>query len=299
MMGSGSPSNIIVDNSGDLRSDVFYAVSNLDYRYAGEIDIPSPMGNKEAVILRPKTGGSKMDWLWADLGPPIPTSRRELLCQGNMRHPHLKRPFVRSIEGDLFGGPEIADFVFDNSCGRLLVTLALAKRLRASKLKGYILNPFTILVNQSRVANVELFLFQAVGENCERPMKPRDVPNQCPLCQRGPLVCGSCGYLWHSCPECEQQMYVTALGHGGSDDHRLIMDSLDDRGGILEGARWDGTDFIESHQATYFSKRAFDWLASLHVGPLIGVPARFCVDGMDDSQRAAYNKVRDVATVEP
>ena len=208
-----------------------------------------------------------------------------MLCTNKAAHAHQRQPFVEQLEGDLSGGRHVADFVIDVTVGWLLVTTEFARLLRATALTGYDLRTLKVNVNQSDVPDIGLFHLQGVGENCERPPRVVGVENRCPSCRSAQVVCETCGCRWFTCPSCKREMYVTPARYQGDGDKRLLIEPFSRNGGILEGHRWDGSDFITSHHHIYLSKRAFEWMMRIHVGPLIGIPARFCIDGAGGPDR--------------
>jgi hypothetical protein len=94
-------------------------------------------------------------------------------------------------------------------------------------------------------------------------------------------------------------MSISAKDHAGPDDLRLIVKFAYPPDLVLEGARWDGSDLISSHSnITFISKRMFDWIVSVHAGPLMARPVKFCTDGMSHEQKRWLEEIADVSTVE-
>lgn len=289
-------SHIVTDQSGRMRKDVFYKMSASDYlnwEYLPDTE------KQDLIVLHPKpTGEEDPDWLRAETTGEKHSARRDMACIARGLPRHQRQPFVERLEGDLAGGPAVAEFVMDVSVGWFIVTAKFARLLRATDLEGYDLQPFRVLVNQSEVPDIELFHLQAIGSNCERPLKVVRRKNLCPFCEGAPVVCETCGYRWFTCQSCGREMYVTPSRYEGDGDKRLLIEPARHNRNILEGHRWDGADFVGSHGAVYFSKRALDWMMRIHAGPLVGIPARFCIDGMNAAGLERLAKITDTATVE-
>lgn len=293
------PSHIAIDPSGTMRNDVFYRVSTCEYLTWDHL---SPKERQGYTALHPRSPrrntGYGPDWLTVHAYQHQQSTREVMLCTDHESVRHQVQPFVEHLEGDLYGGPFAGDFVIDATLGWLVVTAAFADLIRKTQLTGYDLRPFKIIVNQSVIPTVELFHLQPIGRNCERPPSVVRGENRCPHCGRARVVCETCGYRWFTCPHCNQQMYATPASFSGAEDKRLLIEPPGCNGGILEGHRWDGTDFVGSHDHIYFSRRAFEWMTTRHVGPLLGMPARFCTDGVDAECQKAIDKVIDVSGVE-
>lgn len=274
---------IVSDERGSMLDDMFYSVSNDAYSFIG--DIPALDRKTWRVIdPRPHMGIEGLS-LYADASESQSTDSPGIDCLAGTPWPHARQTFFESIGGDVFGGTIIPDFIVDSAYGLFICSEELSLRLRSSNLSGYDLRGFNIKTNQSDIAiNLSLFTLQAVGANCERP-KIVTGKNECPFCGLGNVVCPECGMIWNRCQACGNEMRTTELRHGGKADKRLVLESTDPSNEILELSRWDGADFIASHRFTYMSRRAFNWLQKKQAGPLIGIPVRACIDGMNDSQR--------------
>lgn len=274
---------IVSDEQGSMLDDMFYSVSNDAYSFIG--DIP-PLDKKRWRVIHPRHQARLVDLpLYADASESQLSGNPGIDCLAGAPWPHARQTFFEITGGDVFGGPTIPDFIIDSAYGLLICSKDLSLHIRRSNLSGFDLREFHIKTNQSDVAvNLSLFALQAVGVNCARP-KIVTGKNECPHCGLGKVVCPECGMIWNRCPECGHEMRTTELRHGGKSDKRLILESTDPNKEILELSRWDGADFIASHRFTYMSRRALDWLQRKHAGPLIGIPVRACIDGMNDRQR--------------
>ena len=290
--------DIVCDESGTLREDVFYKVSTDNYLAWNYL----PDSDKQGfTVVPPRTAiDSFVDgpyWLTAKAHRWHDSSRVDMLCVGKQTPTHQRQPFVEQLQGDLFGGPLVADFVIDVAIGWLLVTAEFAESLRATKFTGYDLQPFKVIVDQSLVPGIKLVHLQACGLNCERPPRTVRGKNRCPSCAKSPVFCDVCGHRWFTCPKCRSEMYVTSSQYQGPIDKRLLIQPISRNGGILDGRRWDGSDFISSHDHVYFSRRAFAWMTANHAGPLVGIPARFCVDGMNAANLERVAEITDLSTI--
>jgi hypothetical protein len=181
----------------------------------------------------------------------------------------------------------------------LIVDRELALRLRMTTLRGYELLPFAIAVNQSEARNPVLNVLQSVGANCERPLRIIGAKNECPYCADGFIICESCGWTPWKCPRCRREIITVAEDHKGAGDERALMKRLYGVERVLDLRKWDGSDFIGSHDGVMFlSKRAFDWIVAIHAGPLMARRTKVCLDGMCAEQRRWLRKVNDPASVE-
>lgn len=84
------------------------------------------------------------------------------------------------------------------------------------------------------------------------------------------------------CLHCSEITAISARAHKGADDRRLRLSPIPREGPILEGKDWDGSDFLRD---SFITKRALDWLLSVHAAPFVARPARVCIDGMTDKQK--------------
>lgn len=97
-------------------------------------------------------------------------------------------------------------------------------------------------------------------------------PNACPNCGHGPLVCPECEQLeFPICPKCNEECLAIGDETPTSDrDKRIYFKPTPERGHIIDAARWDGSDF----SCGVLTKRAVDFLASIHAGPFKAQPLR-------------------------
>jgi hypothetical protein len=122
--------------------------------------------------------------------------------------------------------------------------------------------------------------------------------NLCPFCKESWVICKLCGFEFSRCPKCDTVCEVWINAERDPGDRRLTYEAPHPGGRVLEGRLWDGSDFIQTQHYFYVSRRAFEWFASTHAGPIWGMKARFCVDGLSQDQQRWLDEARDLQTVE-
>lgn len=182
----------------------------------------------------------------------------------------------------------------------ILVTKAFADRVRKSGLRGATFLPAKLNHSEQPVERKipPLFAFQFQGKKCLRPFKVQGAENACPFCGRKPLICQECGFGNCICPQCDQSAWTPLNKHGGAKDKTLIVSPPEQRDIlVMEGKRWDGTDFLNTGGLTFVdsyivSKRALDWLLSMHATPFCARSVKFCTDGMSDQQLQQLEEIQ-------
>jgi hypothetical protein len=187
---------------------------------------------------------------------------------------------------DLEGGPKYSPFVA--GLGPTLYTSPeLAAQIRESGLRGWDLERVPIANKETDIPLREVFLLGFRGKSCRRPPSIRGAPNACPHCGREPIFCPECSFQMSSCPRCGKSAWTLREQHKEG-DKELILEPLENRSlVILEGAQWDGSDFINGRYGwEYFvTKRAVDWFLSVHAAPFVAIPAFVNVEGMNEQQQ--------------
>jgi len=122
------------------------------------------------------------------------------------------------------------------------------------------------------------------GRNCTRQMRFRvPEPNECPRCQRGPIVCPACQYVEYVCPACKLELVGwTNEPH----DRPFTAEIVDDSDYIVEAHEWDGSDFIKGKLIT---GRALQFLLDAHATPFIAKPCWTNVERLSNEQRRALD----------
>jgi hypothetical protein len=293
-MGTDIP-RIRSDRSNCEESDLFYEVANWQY------DIRTTEDERLFRISHPRSKEGKAEPpgpFWAEVTMTrVPDKPNGLFCESAPKH--LTRSAYSEVGGDLFGRTEMAEFVIDSTYGLILVSHDFRRRLEHTRLRGYEFVPFAVVVNQSQVPEPRLFVLQGTGRNCERPLHVFGGDNLCPFCKEVFIVCDRCGWMPWDCPTCGRESHTVAKHHKGPDDKRVILDRTMNSDRIVDVSKWDGADFFASHLDKLFvTKRVWDWVVAIHAGPLMGRPARICLDAVTVEQRKWLAQAADVATVE-
>lgn len=289
--------DIIYDESGELRSGVFFQFGVedkdvLDWTDPDRDDawiVSSLSPTNDELFLR-----GEAPWMWGEIVSGLDLYDEASVvgrCRLDCNHV-TERRYTGPFLIDLCGGTRQPDFIRIPYDGAAVVEEHLAKRLKASGLKGIDLSPVEVNVNQTAGPDPTLFLLQFTGANCLRPRKVVGVPNACPFCGKDPYICPACGYEESLCSNCGNETRILASVHKGLGDKRLRMAAEPKAGTILDGTRWDGSDFFNCFGWTFVTRRAVDWLLSIHAAPFYARPVRVCVDGMTDEQLERLGRVK-------
>lgn len=302
---------IVYDESGKFLSGIFYEFkvpfdeSSVDNdRRAGLLD------GDWTVYGRNRNGDEPAKrqeaWMWVELLYDSSKTKKQYRCP--LDKAHVTREDYGPFQADLFGG-RLSDFLpLSGADGHVVVREDFAERLKASSLKGIGFEPIKIIIHkgipydrQGAKPNLKLFVARFLGADCQRPRTIRGVPNACPFCQHGPMICPTCGQSSRDCPKCGKQWSVARKLHEGPADKRLTGDARLIRRfmhhPILEGSRWDGSDFIYGRSERHFiTKRALDWLHSVHAAPFCVKPVPVNVEGLSDKQIAKVKAAKELRT---
>lgn len=292
--------NIITDESGDIRSGYFYRfgvpfdeevwkAAEPDFDETWIVARRSPTDRE----IRSRPGGEP--WMWAKHVGPLefePDGDPETRHDCPVSPDHVTHSMYKAFEVDLSGGARVGDILPEFS-GNVVLSAPFAEKLKNSGLSGFDLLPATITVNQAWGRDdgegPPLFHLRFLGRECQRPRKVVGVPNVCPFCGAGPLICPECGYEVSLCPKCDNDTRILSSVHKGAGDKRLRMAAEPKAGEVLDGSRWDGSDFFGS---SYVTRRTVDWLLAVHAAPFYAQPVRVCIDDMSDEQRKLLEQAR-------
>lgn len=299
--------HIYQDYSGTLKTNIFYQLAVSMDEDLVEHEYPKSEGwiflNKRSPTnseLRLK--GSPQSWLDASIFDSKKTKKYR--CPTDRLHvteeyfTELKIEVHNAIEAEII----LSDFNFsmDDEDQAFLVTKIFADRVTKSGLKGVGFAPVTINYSgaQNEKSIPSLFALQFMGHNCLRPRSIQGAKNACPFCGHEPLICQVCGFDYFICSTCQKPAWTTKNEHKGSNDKHLIVSPLKQRETlIMEGSKWDGSDFVYGggNSLVYYnliSKRALDWLLSIHAVHFCARPIQVCIDGMTDQQLEMLAKVQ-------
>lgn len=269
-----------LDRSGTLAAGAFFRF----YEAVGDDSYGQPVDGMVLSLRSPtkpelKRSGERY----------LTVNTTDVRVEGDRRCPkysdHVTEQEVVGVRYRVSNRGRLADLIYNEAAAwvHTIVSGAFAAKLKASGLNGYKLSEAEPERPKDAITGVELWVFNFTGLDCRRPASIRHAPNACPHCGNAPLVCPSCGYVANPCPRCEELAIVPRGLHTGAGDKRLISD--EPKGfvpRILDGVRWDGSDFIYPN---FITKRALDWLLSIHAAPFFAEPVLVCVDAMTDKQR--------------
>jgi hypothetical protein len=181
---------------------------------------------------------------------------------------------------DLFSGPE-APFIPNFSDG--LVSERLAEQLRASPLKNVEIHPVE-LTEDPRGPQPKVFALIFSGpEICRLGWSGPEADNSCPFCHFKPLFCTGCRSGTFFCPKCGKDCIVLEREFTPGDP-RIVLKPTPALGEIVDPRLWDGSDFCGGSCGT-ITRRALDWLLSVHAAPFRAQPLRTNISGLTAEQR--------------
>ncbi|WP_417385343.1 hypothetical protein [Gimesia sp.] len=299
------------DYSGTLKSDLFFEFVVPEDSDLAHLVYPKQEG-WEYISKRSPTElelAEEDTKAWLEVGILKQKLNRNKNC--NTDPSHVTEVYFTELVLELFNSDEDEVILSEFNLTRpwfempgdeqaTLVTKAFADRVRQSGLRGATFLPAK-LNNSEQPANRKippLFAFQFQGKKCLRPFKVQGAENACPFCGRKPLICQECDFSYSTCPQCDQSAWTPLNKHGGPKDKSLIISPPEQREIlVMEGKRWDGSDFVFANGIEFvnpgiISKRALDWLLSIHAAPFCARSLKFCTDGMSDQQRQQLEEIQ-------
>lgn len=266
---------IKLDTRGDLREGYFFSIgSNLeDALWEARYDPP----RRKGVIF---SDAENDEWMYStgSTGTVIDPVKP---CSRNPKHyvPHkiVAANWIRVTSGDAFP--------FIPSMELLFINEDLAKALKASQLVGA--DPLRVKQVLDHVLDEEPGIYAMRGAACDRWLtKPRIVEpsdkDHCPFCGHAPVLCPECGSYDTFCPVCKKKVVSSASEHQGRKAPSILSERLTESSPI-DVSRWDGSDFI-GDCGDLITKRALDFLISVHARPFSAVPLKADVSGLTDEQ---------------
>lgn len=263
------------DYSGEFRGDLIYKLEVLtDLGY--ELDYKDPEKHPGAIIApRNTTAMSVYTEAW---------DRSEALyeCPENKEHQTGKREIEFLV--DAFGGDFVPDLIHDHYNIELLTSLRLSERIENSGLTGFSAERVPIRVNQSRVPDLQLARATFHGAPCDRRRKTHVPPadqNRCPDCGTGPVVCPGCNDVMRTCTGCGRELTgrKARLGKPGI-EASFVADKLPFQRRVIDGNRWDGSDFIDFSNIGFVTRRAVDFLRAIRATAFVAKPCDVDVSKM-------------------
>jgi uncharacterized C2H2 Zn-finger protein len=197
-----------------------------------------------------------------------------IYCSGQPQHRFQRR--IKNAEAIARGGRRVVNFVSDGGDGYHALSAATASRLIKSNLTGVELLPIQFdLAEYPYGLPCQFFGLRFVGRPCER-IASIVGENRCSQCGQPDLFCARCGNWFFKCPRCNASVRAH-FDDPVADDSEWVNDDHSIRYGtphILDGDRYDGSDFIRTAWGEFVSARAIEWLLENGVR---GFSARHCL----------------------
>jgi hypothetical protein len=192
---------------------------------------------------------------------------------------HVSGRQLTAVEVNLFSGM-LLPAIGDSDGFSFFIDKELRNRLKTSKLRGTDFIRVTVgaIDGEPRRAP-ELYLPIFPGKNAKRPhaVFPSEA-NKCPFCGKAPAFCPWCGEEeFKKCPNCDKYASVW-LNSREPEDRRILKMPAAELGHVIDGTRWDGNDLFGGKNQ-YITRRALDFLLSIHAAPFRARPLRTYVGG--------------------
>ncbi len=308
--------NIYQDQTGELISGLFYTFTILDSSGETVIDrFNGRPGGVQAHLnpsydeLKAQTGHGYFVVKISEQRTYRQTMKWENECGSqnviDCPHGHVTAQYWKDLEVDLTYGAKAATLIRADMEGQyaMLIGWDFAGQLLNSGLVGYRFAPVLVHSEWLRkwvpdLTVPDLVDLQFTGRRCLRPLSFRDAPDACPHCGREPLVCTACGFEYGLCPQCGKFAFKPFTAKREPGDKSLTVCPYEERNlVIVEGSRWDGSDFIygrwDDGYPHIITKRALDWLLSVNAAPFYAHPALVNIDGLTPEQRARVLAVKN------
>jgi hypothetical protein len=211
---------------------------------------------------------------------------------------HRRHYSYSHLDVDVFGGESETDFFFSDS-DDILVSLELEAAIEHTSLIGARFDSVRIIVNQSDDDSPCFRWLRPAEVRCVRDFVSF-VPqrNVCPFCEAGPIVCVHCGFVNRTCDACGETIVVDEREHGGDGDPRYFERRPEKIPLIIDGARWDGSDFIQGMWGPpcFVTRRVVDFLLSIDAKPFIAKPVRVDIRGCSAEQLEGLERGRGMGS---
>ncbi len=258
-------------------------------------DIEAEEHSEGCVLVGGPAQGHGPGWMrkytWIvndDDGTPLDRSRPSCeRCHADGVYTFMSH-FVQSTQVVVFFGPaESGIFPLQEPSTNLFVTSALAARLRQSRLSGIDFGKVTRARRREDGTVQENPAIEVVnrvgkGRQWHRFVLSEGTPNACPFCGHSPILCPSCGVFRATCTKCKKSITTSSTLHKGKGDQRLMVEARLNETPTLDGATWDGSDFTSDG---FITKRALDFLQSVHAAPFYYRPALVNVANVNEMKR--------------
>jgi hypothetical protein len=288
--------NVIYRETGRLIPGVFYR-----FKVQFSDDVDDSDYDKTWIVSRRNPTSDELDlkpdsvprWAWISLGEDLDRARRKHDCPLDKAHVTASYPsYPKEPVAEIFGA-RLSDFVPDADSNLAIVNETLAERLKRSGLTGLSFTTIATWEHVNERPGAKLSIANFEGRDCRRGFEVAGAPNACPFCGRKPLICPACGYGGAVCPDCGKHTLTWTHLHQGAGDRRL-KGNLEGfhKKPIVEGKRWDGSDFSYNRSGGIITRRALDWLLGVHAAPFYVQPMLVDIEGMTDEQLAKLEAAR-------
>ena len=217
-------------------------------------------------------------------------------CSANPKHGEEEELYDYEIDLTNVRLP-LTPFVSEHD--HVIVNEWLADRLKTSGLKGFRLLPATVssfpMLYKDEATTPVGKLFQLTFDGVHPGAIPHVEPasaDKCPNCGAGPIVCPECGFCINPCVKCGEDWGVSERRYEGKNDRRIKIERLGASIDVIDPRSWDGTDFMGSSHGGKITRRALDWLLSIHAGPFVAQPIAVNVFGLSATELARLETVR-------
>lgn len=207
------------------------------------------------------------------IGKPVP------LCPINPSH-DVEDYRTNATFDDMFASDTSLEkaAIVAHSDGHLLVRKDVAERIEQHELKGAVITPVRCVGNGELPLGALMQIYFG-GKRCPPGVviDPAD-ENQCPFCEFNPVICPKCNTVLSPCPNCGAEWVVSQSQHRGAKDRRAVW-ALE-RQHVIDGKKWDGSDFFGQDVNGKVTRRVVDVLLSMHAVPFAAEPIPVIVDDM-------------------
>lgn len=205
---------------------------------------------------------------------------------------HILKYSRSNYSADLFAWGAAEQFVCDSFGLVVAIVPEFARALKASPFRGYETVPLPIRVNQTSAPDPELYVLVSKGADCVRPRGVRiPTPNCCPFCRKTEVVCKQCLHVNHHCLTCKRRL-LTLESERARKPAPFLIEDPPERGGIIDGKLWDGSDFIDGADQGVITGRVLDWLLARGATSFIATDWRVDVSQMKPDMRRKLDEVR-------
>ena len=205
-----------------------------------------------------------------------PVDRRHVSCQ-----------VCLPIVVNLFGGP-MAPFIPNLSDA--LVSERFAAQLRDSGLKDVEIRPVDSS-DGSGAHKPTVFALVYNGPEIRRSGWRGPVSeNRCSFCGHTPLCCLVCRDRKYSCPQCGKDCRAKL----NKAEAECAVGTSTTLRAVVDPSFWDGSDFLGGASGV-ITRRALDWLLSVHAAPFCAEPLAADVSGLTRDQREFLETAKESA----